>query len=92
MAFSFLKKIILLFILISASIIPASFAGGHRRYMHKNAIEAGPLSEEAAQKDVDTEKEGRAINKRILKVHTKDYETYDPAPALDKPPFKLIPN
>lgn len=32
------------------------------------------------------------IHDRVLKVKTNDYGKYDPAPALVKPPFKLIPN
>ncbi|KAF2322872.1 hypothetical protein GH714_031598 [Hevea brasiliensis] len=36
--------------------------------------------------------EASIIHERILRANTKDYGTYDPAPALVKPPFKLIPN
>ncbi|KAL0365549.1 UNVERIFIED_CONTAM: hypothetical protein Sangu_0652500, partial [Sesamum angustifolium] len=32
------------------------------------------------------------VHERLLKVKTNDYGRYDPAPALVKPPFKLIPN
>ncbi|XP_075110804.1 protein CASPARIAN STRIP INTEGRITY FACTOR 1-like isoform X2 [Nicotiana tabacum] len=32
------------------------------------------------------------IHERLLKANTKDYGRYDPAPALSKPRFKLIPN
>lgn len=32
------------------------------------------------------------IHERLLRANTKDYGKYDPAPALVKPPFKLIPN
>ncbi|KAL0412471.1 UNVERIFIED_CONTAM: hypothetical protein Sradi_1448800, partial [Sesamum radiatum] len=32
------------------------------------------------------------IHERVLTVATNDYERYDPAPALVKPRFKLIPN
>ncbi|XP_075487202.1 uncharacterized protein LOC142526591 isoform X1 [Primulina tabacum] len=35
---------------------------------------------------------GQLRKERILKVKTNDYGKYDPAPALVKPPFKLIPN
>ncbi|KAG6523399.1 hypothetical protein ZIOFF_013256 [Zingiber officinale] len=29
---------------------------------------------------------------RFLMVRTNDYGTYDPSPAMDKPPYKQIPN
>ncbi|XP_022947142.1 protein CASPARIAN STRIP INTEGRITY FACTOR 2-like isoform X1 [Cucurbita maxima] len=32
------------------------------------------------------------IHERVLRVNTRDYGRYDPAPAFVKPPFKLIPN
>lgn len=38
------------------------------------------------------EEEAMTIPERLLRVNTKDYGRYDPAPALVRPPFKLIPN
>lgn len=32
------------------------------------------------------------IHERVLRANTRDYGRYNPAPALVKPPFKLIPN
>lgn len=29
---------------------------------------------------------------RFLMVRTNDYGQYDPSPAMDKPPYKQIPN
>ncbi|CAM8990035.1 unnamed protein product [Rhodiola kirilowii] len=34
----------------------------------------------------------QAIHERLLRVNTRDYGRYDPAPTFVKPPFKLIPN
>lgn len=36
--------------------------------------------------------ETNIIHGRLLRANTKDYGRYDPAPALVRPPFKLIPN
>ncbi|XP_077242753.1 protein CASPARIAN STRIP INTEGRITY FACTOR 1-like isoform X2 [Tasmannia lanceolata] len=85
MGFIAIKKITLLFILISASLLSTSFAGGKLRFMDKNVIQ------EISEKPMNNEKSTH-VHERILKVHTKDYDNYDPAPALGKPPFKLIPN
>lgn len=38
------------------------------------------------------EKAMEIVHERLLRVNTRDYERYDPTPALVKPPFKLIPN
>jgi hypothetical protein len=75
-----IKKISLLFLIISASLVSTSFAG--RRLVDNVA------------KEVDaTQEEGFGIHvERLLKMNTKDYGKYDPAPTFVKPPFKLIPN
>ncbi|KAG6762872.1 hypothetical protein POTOM_033399 [Populus tomentosa] len=36
--------------------------------------------------------EATTIHERLLRANTKDYGNYNPAPALVRPPFKLIPN
>ncbi|OWM83877.1 hypothetical protein CDL15_Pgr004308 [Punica granatum] len=51
-------------------------------------VDAGEAHEEVAT----AEEEVATIHERLLKVSTKDYGRYDPAPALVRPPFKLIPN
>lgn len=33
-----------------------------------------------------------AVHERLLIDNTRDYGTHDPAPAFDKPAFKIIPN
>ncbi|XP_077242752.1 protein CASPARIAN STRIP INTEGRITY FACTOR 1-like isoform X1 [Tasmannia lanceolata] len=91
MGFIAIKKITLLFILISASLLSTSFAGGKLRFMDKNVIQVGAKTKEISEKPMNNEKSTH-VHERILKVHTKDYDNYDPAPALGKPPFKLIPN
>jgi len=72
-----IKKISLLFLIVCVS---TSFAG--RRLVDNVA------------KEVDaTQEEGFGIHvERLLKMNTKDYGKYDPAPTFVKPPFKLIPN
>eukprot|EP00262_Sarcandra_glabra_P008403 TRINITY_DN21923_c0_g1_i1.p1 TRINITY_DN21923_c0_g1~~TRINITY_DN21923_c0_g1_i1.p1 ORF type:complete len:143 (+),score=18.19 TRINITY_DN21923_c0_g1_i1:497-925(+) len=93
MASKVLKNLTILFILISASLLPTSFAGGQWRYMDsRSALDAGAKTKEKP-KPLHKEKAAGSVHPRGLKVvHTKDYDNYDPAPALVKPPFKLIPN
>lgn len=42
--------------------------------------------------EAENHEERTDIHERLLRVNTKDYGRYNPAPALVKPPFKLIPN
>ncbi|KAJ4716566.1 Aspartate carbamoyltransferase [Melia azedarach] len=84
-----LKKIGLLFLLISASLLSTSLAGRRiSKYVNKLAEEVDSPFEEKPFQD----EEVSVIHERLLKVNTKDYGRYDPSPALVKPPFKLIPN
>ncbi|KAG5239000.1 protein CASPARIAN STRIP INTEGRITY FACTOR [Salix suchowensis] len=83
MGLMLLKKISLLFLLISASFLSTSFAGRRSKFVKKLAEEAGKASHS---------NEETSIHERLLKVNTKDYGNYNPAPALVRPPFKLIPN
>ncbi|XP_057494740.1 protein CASPARIAN STRIP INTEGRITY FACTOR 1-like [Actinidia eriantha] len=79
MGLMMLKKMVLFFLIFSASLLSTSFAG--RRLVNNLA------------KQVDAPHEGGStIHERMLRVNTKDYGTYDPAPTFVKPPFKLIPN
>ncbi|XP_058005286.1 protein CASPARIAN STRIP INTEGRITY FACTOR 2-like isoform X2 [Hevea brasiliensis] len=55
-----------------------------------NQVDA-TIYEELSSKPLNLD-EASIIHERILRANTKDYGTYDPAPALVKPPFKLIPN
>ncbi|KAH6780073.1 hypothetical protein C2S52_011310 [Perilla frutescens var. hirtella] len=92
MSFILFKKITLLFLIISAALFPTSFAGRFRvrKPVMSKAVTATyeePESWEALRHDEESE-----IHDRLLKVKTNDYGKYDPAPALVKPPFKLIPN
>ncbi|KAF8020267.1 hypothetical protein BT93_G0848 [Corymbia citriodora subsp. variegata] len=43
-----------------------------------------PAEEELAETDI--------IHERLLRANAKDYGRSDPAPAMVRPPFKLIPN
>ncbi|KAK6136728.1 hypothetical protein DH2020_029556 [Rehmannia glutinosa] len=86
MGFILLQKISLLFLLISAALFSTSFAGIDL-YLNKSFKQQIESSWNAIRHDEVSE-----IHERLLKVKTNDYGRYDPAPALVKPPFKLIPN
>ncbi|GMP37855.1 hypothetical protein CsSME_00009356 [Camellia sinensis var. sinensis] len=81
-----LKNISLLFLIISSSLLSTSFAGGliflHLTWPNNNH----PTNLKR------TTTIAIIIHERLLRANTKDYGNYDPAPALVKPPFKLIPN
>ncbi|XP_068636483.1 protein CASPARIAN STRIP INTEGRITY FACTOR 1-like [Aristolochia californica] len=91
MGFLLLKKITLLFLLFSACLVSTSLAGRNSRFLDAHATDIGKKPVEASTKSSHHGKSSRA-SERMLKVHTKDYASYDPSPALVKPPFKLIPN
>ncbi|XP_038990351.1 protein CASPARIAN STRIP INTEGRITY FACTOR 1-like [Phoenix dactylifera] len=85
------KGFTLLFILILASLISVSSAGGQRRFFNKHAVHMGSMMKESAKK-VGHHEQAFAAHSRVLKANTNDYGSYDPSPSLSKPPFKLIPN
>ncbi|XP_030450685.1 protein CASPARIAN STRIP INTEGRITY FACTOR 1-like isoform X2 [Syzygium oleosum] len=87
MGLMLLKKISLLFLLLSASLLSTSLAGRRYKIMSRLAEEVNPNA--VTYEDED---EATAVHERILKVNTDDYGKYDPSPALVRPPFKLIPN
>ncbi|KAB2634645.1 hypothetical protein D8674_038120 [Pyrus ussuriensis x Pyrus communis] len=92
MAFMFLKKFSILSLLISASFLSTAFAAGRKSmFVNKFAKEMDATTEEMLGKPLN-HKEVARIHERLLRANTKDYGRYDPAPALVKPPFKLIPN
>ncbi|XP_041015285.1 protein CASPARIAN STRIP INTEGRITY FACTOR 1-like isoform X4 [Juglans microcarpa x Juglans regia] len=61
--------------------------GRQSKFFNELAKEADTMNEKPSRHD-----EEDSIHERLLRVNTKDYGRYDPAPALVKPPFKLIPN
>ncbi|XP_058190722.1 protein CASPARIAN STRIP INTEGRITY FACTOR 1-like [Rhododendron vialii] len=75
-----IKKISLLFLVVSVSLLPTSFAG--RRLVDNMADEVDATHEEVSGIHVE----------RLLRMNAKDYGKYDPAPTFVKPPYKLIPN
>ncbi|XP_030944900.1 protein CASPARIAN STRIP INTEGRITY FACTOR 1-like isoform X2 [Quercus lobata] len=89
MGLMLLKKVSLLFLIISASLLSTCLAGRDSKWVSnsKLAEEADAINEKLSHHD-----EEESIHERLLKVNTKDYGRYDPTPALVKPPFKLIPN
>ncbi|XP_030944899.1 protein CASPARIAN STRIP INTEGRITY FACTOR 1-like isoform X1 [Quercus lobata] len=93
MGLMLLKKVSLLFLIISASLLSTCLAGRDSKWVSnsKLAEEADAINEGIPQK-LSHHDEEESIHERLLKVNTKDYGRYDPTPALVKPPFKLIPN
>ncbi|XP_030512684.1 protein CASPARIAN STRIP INTEGRITY FACTOR 2-like [Rhodamnia argentea] len=102
--FSFLLLLLLLLLLLfPASLFTSCHAGRHLKSMDKLAKEVD-MSEKSDQEEAwkettsssssTTEEElaETIIHERLLKVNAKDYGRHDPAPALVRPPFKLIPN
>ncbi|XP_010940119.1 protein CASPARIAN STRIP INTEGRITY FACTOR 1-like [Elaeis guineensis] len=85
------KRFIFLVILILASLISASSAGGQRRVFNKYAVHVESMMKDSAKKVVHS-KQAFVAHSRVLKANTNDYGNYDPSPSLSKPPFKLIPN
>ncbi|XXG64819.1 hypothetical protein AAC387_Pa05g2671 [Persea americana] len=86
-----LKKTTLLLIIISGSMLSASFAGRQWKYMDEYTMKTSSDAKELPNKRCKEDSIG--IHERMLKVNTKDYAgSYDPAPTFRKPPFKLIPN
>ncbi|KAK9165445.1 hypothetical protein Scep_000636 [Stephania cephalantha] len=86
-----LKKFVLLFLVVSASFLSTSLAVRRGRFVNKVAEES-EINNETSNEFPHHDDEAGEIHERLLKVNTKDYGRYDPAPALVKPPFKLIPN
>ncbi|XP_022726769.1 protein CASPARIAN STRIP INTEGRITY FACTOR 1-like [Durio zibethinus] len=80
-----LKKIVLLFLLVSGFLLSTSLAGRRSRLVNMLAEEVDAAFEEGGEASA-------AVHERLLVVNTKDYGRYDPSPALVKPRFKLIPN
>ncbi|KAL0356683.1 UNVERIFIED_CONTAM: hypothetical protein Scaly_1354000 [Sesamum calycinum] len=86
-----IKKTSLLFLLISAALFSTSFAGRVPKSVESNKVSSTD-SEEIGSWEPLRHDEVSEVHERLLKVKTNDYGRYDPAPALVKPPFKLIPN
>ncbi|KAL5212786.1 hypothetical protein ABZP36_023633 [Zizania latifolia] len=85
-----LQRSAALFALVFALLMSSSLAAGRQRsfMVDRGSIrqqEEGP----AAQQN---EAPAAQVHARMLNVKTNDYGSYDPAPSMDKPHFKLIPN
>ncbi|KAM6554814.1 hypothetical protein CsatB_015576 [Cannabis sativa] len=86
-----MKNISLIFLLISGSLISTSLAG--RQLMNSgDQFSKVVMTHEAEDDEMLMMKKIRLVQERVLRSNTRDYGRYDPAPALVKPPFKLIPN
>ncbi|KAJ4966733.1 hypothetical protein NE237_018582 [Protea cynaroides] len=84
-----LKKIGLLFLLISASLLSTSFAGRQWTSMDNPTVET--TNEGTTRKPLHSD-EATEVQERLLKANTNDYGKFNPSPTFVKPPFKLIPN
>ncbi|KAI3434305.1 uncharacterized protein J3R85_006558, partial [Psidium guajava] len=94
----------LLLVLFPASLFTSCHAGRPLKSMDKLAKEVDvseKSDQEEAWKEITSSSsttaeeeltETNIIHERLLKVNAKDYGRYDQAPALVRPPFKLIPN
>ncbi|WOG86015.1 hypothetical protein DCAR_0105209 [Daucus carota subsp. sativus] len=93
-----LKRLCLLFFLvvISASLLSTA-------YTDLSQVDIPSYAGQGLPKYVDFEKKKSveahtndqtriSIHKRLLRVKTNDYGSYDPAPTFHKPKFKQIPN
>ncbi|TXG64599.1 hypothetical protein EZV62_011593 [Acer yangbiense] len=91
-----LKKISLLFLLISASLLSTSLAGRPSKFLANEVLMDATTYKETSSKEALLQEEEdemmSVVHERLLKANTKDYGRYDPAPGLVRPPFKLIPN
>ncbi|KAL5790982.1 hypothetical protein ACOSQ2_005870 [Xanthoceras sorbifolium] len=94
-----LKKITLLFLLSSASLLSTSSLAGRPSKSLAKEVDATNYKEtsnykalQEVEEEEEEEEEMSVVHERLLKSNTKDYGRYDPAPALVRPPFKLIPN
>ncbi|OAY37309.1 protein CASPARIAN STRIP INTEGRITY FACTOR 1 [Manihot esculenta] len=91
-AFMFLNKFTLLFLIASTALSSPSFAGRRSKFLDKLANQVDASNYEELSSKTSDQDEASIIHERVLRANTKDYGNYDPAPALVKPPFKLIPN
>ncbi|KAL2231633.1 uncharacterized protein LOC105172980 [Sesamum indicum] len=99
MGFVLMKKKSLLFLLFSAAIFSTSFAVRLSKSLDSPELKEIATTnndfESRENDDLELWKQQRhddEIQERVLRVETNDYGRYDPAPALVKPRFKLIPN
>ncbi|KAG8070604.1 hypothetical protein GUJ93_ZPchr0006g42232 [Zizania palustris] len=71
---------------VFCSVIP----GRQRRFM----VDQGSVrqQEELGAASQENKEAPAQVHARMLNVKTNDYGSYDPAPSMDKPHFKLIPN
>ncbi|XP_010922872.1 protein CASPARIAN STRIP INTEGRITY FACTOR 1 [Elaeis guineensis] len=85
-----IRKATLLFIIL-VSLASSSLAGRQKILMDESTVQVEDMAKDTPKEAWDSE-EALVVHPRILTVKTNDYGRYDPAPALRKPPFKLIPN
>ncbi|KAL1810907.1 hypothetical protein ACET3Z_020972 [Daucus carota] len=91
-SFMFLKKCWILFLIISAASLSSTCSAGRQlRSLNKLEKEAMTSTYKGHQ-HMQQGEEISFVHGRLLRVNTKDYGNYDPAPTFVKPPFKLIPN
>ncbi|PON65127.1 aspartate carbamoyltransferase [Parasponia andersonii] len=87
------KKIGLL-LLISESLSSTSLAGRqlNSRNEFAKALVMHAITDDDQEILMMNDKEISIVHERLLRAYTQDYGRTDPAPALAKPPPKLIPN
>ncbi|KAL2936287.1 Protein CASPARIAN STRIP INTEGRITY FACTOR 1 [Bienertia sinuspersici] len=88
------RKLCLLFFIISALLISASFAGRQSRFLSSksSAEEFVGVNEESPTEEEDKD-ESFTVHERMLRhMFTNDYGRYNPSPYYRRPRHKLIPN
>ncbi|KFK30090.1 hypothetical protein AALP_AA7G215600 [Arabis alpina] len=78
----FVKKLGLIFLLLSASTFALSFAGRSSILIYRE----DDNHQEVVERRIVHEHE------RILRMNSRDYGHSSPKPKFVRPPFKLIPN
>ncbi|XP_021864239.1 protein CASPARIAN STRIP INTEGRITY FACTOR 1 [Spinacia oleracea] len=93
MGFLPLKKLILVFLIISSLLISTSYAGRQLMFLSKSSAEEFVGAYEESPFEEDGNEEITVIHERMLRqMNTHDYGRYDPSPSLPRPRHKLIPN
>ncbi|ONK70834.1 uncharacterized protein A4U43_C04F2010 [Asparagus officinalis] len=86
------KKAAFIIVVILASLVSDSFAGGSRKLVTKSTIPTGEENKDQSCAKFPEKGEVLAAHPRILVVKTNDYGSYDPSPSFSRPGFKPIPN
>ncbi|GLT42820.1 hypothetical protein SLA2020_168020 [Shorea laevis] len=92
MGLMFVKKMTLLFLLVSAFLFSASLAADPgSKFLNREDEEVWDVIT-SKEESGSTEENDAMIHERLLSADSGDYGKANPAPKLAKPPFKVIQN